>query len=40
MHLLGAPSPNEVLTIYYLSKAVLIVLGIGIIIYACLRKRK
>jgi len=36
----ATPSPIEVFPIYYLSKAVLIVLGIGIIIYAYLRKRK
>ena len=34
------PSPIEVFPIYYISKAVVLVLGLGIILYACLRKPK
>lgn len=40
MHLLGAPSPIEAFPAYYLSKAIVIVLGLGLILYACLRKPK
>jgi hypothetical protein len=34
------PSPIEVFPIYYISKAIVLVLGLGIIVYACLRKPK
>ena len=36
----ATPSPIEVFPIYYASKCLLIILGVGVIIYACLRKPK
>ena len=38
--MLAAPSNFEVFPLYYASKCLIIILGLGVIVYACVRKPK
>ena len=38
--MLASPSNFEVFPLYYASKFLIIILGLGVIVYACVRKSK
>ena len=38
--MLASPSNFEVFPLYYVSKCLIIIIGLGVIVYACVRKPK